>query len=283
MGILSSLFGKRTPSEPVEIHIGHFAALGAKSATMLSQQCIRHTAMTQEHLMMQGADGGLRLVGWGNTAEIDWPDRALEHVEDIETFRAEFGAGPTAGLRYGYVYQLGPIGEWLFYAATPRLNSEAKPPAFWQIQWEPPPDRRALGEDGVHVDDTPVSSVNSGTVDARGQAVARRVLMAQLLRGIVAQDRAVEFSTLYELAMVSDQEGRPIRALAYGTLAAGRSDLDDMETNRRLQAVLERAKQEASQAALRDVESVMSRSTTLSPLELVWAFEDLEIAEAIRG
>ncbi len=281
MGILAGSLGKCTRTEHEGIHTGHFAAFGAKVATVLSQLGIRHTAMTEEHIMWSTSHGGFMLLGWGNGERITWPDRAAEHVDDIRAFSESLGPEATAGLRFGYVYQLGPVGEWLFFEASDRSSGESAQPDQWQTQWEPPLEELSLGEDGLVVDVHREPTARSDTDEAQGLVAAKRLLMARLLRGVVSQDRGLEFSSLSELASLFAREKRPLRALALGTAATCWSDPDDRTANESLAELLDEVRRDTTEASQLNIERVVRDGRWSSLLELVWYLENVDIAEAI--
>jgi hypothetical protein len=278
MSFIDRLFRKRPKVGPESIHVGHFAAMGAKSAIMLSQHGIRHAAMTREHVMWSGDDGGLRVVGWGNGQKIQWPDRALEHAPDLRTFSDGFGPPATAGFRFGYVYQLGPIAEWLFFAASNPGHENSVPPALWQTQWQPPSKELALGEDGLLVDLDRM--LTAGTTDP---VVARRLQMARLLRGDVSGDSHQKFSSFEELARLFLQEGRPVRALALGIAAMTQPALQDAAAEEFLTKLMVEICDNTTEAIQLELKQVVLSGQWSSLLELVWRLETFEIAAAISG
>jgi hypothetical protein len=209
-----SFIPKRPQAGWESTHVGHFASLGARSALLLSQHGIRHAAMTREHVMWSGDDGGLRVVGWGNGQKIQWPDRALEHAPDLRTFSDGFGPPATAGFRFGYVYYLGPIAEWLFFVASNPDRENYVPPALWLTQWQPPSKEFALGLDGLLVDLDRMLA--AGTTDP---VAAKRLQMARLLRDEVSGHGHQDLSSFEELAQ------RPV-VIAIGALVATRDRRD---------------------------------------------------------
>jgi hypothetical protein len=104
--------------DPV-MNLGHIAAWGALVATLLTASRLRYTKMTRDHIVFVPSDNRVRVVGGGSgILPIAWPSEARLHHEDIALFRSEFGSSLTAALRLGYVYRLGPIGEWIFLSLT---------------------------------------------------------------------------------------------------------------------------------------------------------------------
>jgi hypothetical protein len=266
--------GKRPQPGPESIHIGHFAALGTKAALMPSQHGHRFASMTPQHIIWATKYGGLRIVGWGDVEKIQWPERAVEHVPDLRTFSRGFAPMATAGLRFGYVYQLGPIAEWLFFVASNPDREDSVPPPLWQTQWQPPSMELALGEDGLIVDLDRM--LTAGTTDP---VVAKRLQMARLLRGIVSNDRGEEFSSLEELARLFAREERPVRALAVGAAATCRSDPQD-PTIDSLAELLKNVRGETTEATQGTIQQVVFNGTWSSLLELLWHLENIEIAAA---
>lgn len=280
MGIFDFLIKKCDPGEPLIIHVGHFAAFGAKVAAGLSQQGIRHTAMTSEHLRWSEKPGGFRLIGWGNGKEIEWPERAVEHVNDLRTFKDNFGPESTACLRLGYVYQLGPIGEWLFFQLSDLSKGMSPPLGRFQIQWKAPPNELHLGEDGLLKNNDTMQATYINTIDEHYEANAKRLQMASLIQGIVTHDRGLESSSLKELANLYSIENRTLRALVLEVAANCRSEPGEVGDNRFFREFQNNFDPDADEEFRSNIEQVVRSSHRSTALELLWYLEDLEISQS---
>lgn len=284
MGFLNKFLRRGKPT-PIPVHQGHFAALGSKLARALSEHGMRHTAMTQEHLLCD-KNGGLRLCGFGNAREMDWPQDARLHTSDIRVFRDAIGLAPAAGLRLGYVYELGPIAEWVFYDPddADRLEHAEDPPAVLKEQWPQPSDDMSLGEDSGLPEEETAGLINKGISlsKERSYSAAKRVFLRCYLGGMALKDRKLEVVSLAGLANVFRDEGRLLRAYGLSTLAMmGAASIGEALPGF-ISSLIVNLRSEVSQSDKNAMNSIVDSEPWMSSAEFMWKFDDFEIRRMLK-
>ena len=288
MKILKRLFGghrseKWVPEE--DIHGGHVAALGARAATMLSQVGARHAAMNREHLRWSPRDGGFRVIGWGHARMLNWPGDVRLHTADIRVFHEAHGPFMTAHLRLGYVYQLGPIGEWIFYRALGEdqgTDTATAPPSLLE-QWAPPPPDMALGEDAElpRRDVARVTNAGIRHLQDGNRVAAKRAFLRCLIMGLAVGDPGIEFASVTNLVTVFLDEQRFLRAYGLATMAIPSAGDNETHTDflARLMAGMRSMVPPEDQ---RELFALISDESCTCLAEAMWRCDDLETSRLIQ-
>jgi len=287
MGLLNRLLRRKSPTRAEDANIGHIAALGAKLATGVSQHGMRHTAMTKEHLGWSEKDGGFRLISWGGAEKLDWPQEVRIHTSDIRTFRLNFGSAATAALRLGYIYQLGPIAEWLFYDLPNAAFTEnhEEPPALLREEWSTPKGSMALGENSELSQDEVSLYTEEGVIFRhRGEhSAAKRAFLRCFLAGAAANELVLKVGGVGNLTTIYLDEQRFQRALGYAMIASWMVDKDDRPARDLIGSLVAMLQSNISDNDQKALSAVIERAAGLSPAEALWQVDDHEIRGMLPG
>jgi hypothetical protein len=266
--------------EPV-LNLGHVAAWGAIVAHELTASGTRYTQMTRDNIIFSPASNRVRVVGGGSgILPIAWPSEARVHHDDIALFRTEFGSSLTSGLRLGYTYRLGPIGEWIFFEPDNGSAVLGPPPVVWSEEWDAPASELSLGNDcrldsneEAHIMQMGATYLRQGSL-----AAAKRCFMRCSLAAIAAGNEVAMAAALGNLAAVYLDERRWLRVLALAISAALFAGAMPNEGREWIGSLMYRARSHEPDAADQMNNAVtdgVRAGTTLT--ELLWRLEDFDI------
>ncbi|NIO27662.1 MAG: hypothetical protein GTO29_03810 [Candidatus Latescibacteria bacterium] len=279
---MDRLLRRKAPTRVEDLHFGHVAALGAKLAAVVFEHGMRHTAITREHLLWSEKDGGFRLAGSGNMEKLNWPRDVRIHTSDIRTFQLEFGSAATSALRLGYIYQLGPIAEWLFYGLPNASGTEnhEEPPALLREQWSPPEASMALGESSELSQEEASLYFEQGIAfRKRGEhSAAKRAFLRCFLAGTAAQELGLEVRSVVNLSTIYLDEQRFQRALGLAIIASMMVDKDDRPAWDLLGSLVETLQSQLLENDQKALSGVIERVAGMLPAEAMWQVDDREIS-----
>lgn len=270
-------------SEP---HLGHIVAFGAKSAFLLSQEGIRHTAMSKEHILWSTKDHGFRLVGWGNAREIAWPEDAHLHRDDIRVFLEEFGPHLTSCLRLGYSYQLGPIAEWLFYNLEQlSVISYKDLPPFIQTQWEQPQKDWVLGESSELSQDKIKKAMKMGIASRqqKDRSSAQRLFLRCYINGLIAENPQLQLASMANLAIIHGDNEHWLHAFSQYLMALIVSDQVENRPDDFLQSLAVNISRRISKQDHDAMLQIVTQGSWTSIPELLWHLEDYVTVSTVAG
>jgi hypothetical protein len=275
------------PGDPNERHhAGHIAAFGAKLAALLSREGIRHTALTPDHVIWSKELNTVQAVGWSHVETLTWPSDARQHLKDIRVFLQSCGPENASALRLGYIFQLGPVAEWIFFdlldSASPDV-SEPIPP-FLLEQWTAPSRDLALK------DDSTLSTNGQSWCFERGCEAfqqrrfqdARRFYLRYFLAGLASDDTKLQSAGLFNLGVVFSHERRWIRAFGLGVIAGASSLRDKTMTQEIVLPFLARMSGNLSDDEEAAVFAMIPAGETRSIPELIWRIDDLDIRRRLN-
>jgi hypothetical protein len=267
------------------MNLGHVAAWGAIVAGQLTESRMRYTQMTQDHIVFSPADNRVRVVGGGSgIVPIAWPSEARRHHDDIALFRSEFGTGLTSALRLGYIYRLGPIGEWIFFEPDDSTLVLGPPTGHWSEEWDAPGEELRLGND------CSLSSSEMSQILVRGVTFqkerdlvgAKRCFMRCYLAAIATANEMAMAVALGNLATTYRDELRWIRVLALGVSAGYVASTLPDDAKDWIGAIVNEARRHEPAATDR------MRSYSMDPArigesftEILWRLEDSTIQEEL--
>jgi hypothetical protein len=270
---------QRDPSE--RHHAGHVAAFGAKLAILLSREGIRHTALTPDHVIWCKELNTLKALGWSHVETLTWLNDARQHLKDIRVFLQSCGLENASALRLGYIFQLGPVAEWIFFdlldSTSPEV-SEPVPPFLFE-QWTSPSRELALK------DDLTLSKKGESRCFEQGFEVfqqkrfpdARRFFLRYLLGALASGDTKGQSAGLFNLGVVLSHERRWIRAFGFGVLAGASSLEDKTMTQEIVLPFIARIRSNLSDDEEAAVFAMIPAGEKRSIPELIWRIDDLEI------
>jgi hypothetical protein len=262
-------------------HAGHIAAFGAKLAELLSRKGIRHTALTPDHLIWSKELNTVKAVGWSHAETLTWPSDARQHSKDIRVFLRSCGPENASALRLGYIFQLGPVAEWIFFDLLDNTSPEGSEPVprFLLEQWTSP------SEDLNLVDDSTLSKQDESRCSEQGFEVfrqkrfpeARRFFLRYLLGALASGDTKGQSAGLFNLGVVFSHEHRWIRAFGHGVLAAASSLGDKTMTQEIALPFIARMSSNLSEGEEAAVFAMIPAGEARSIPELIWRIDDLDI------
>jgi hypothetical protein len=267
-------------------HAGHVAAFGAKLAALLSREGIRHTALTPDHVIWSKELNTLKALGWSHVETLTWPNDARQHSKDIRVFLQSCGVENASALRLGYIFQLGPVAEWIFFDlldSTSPEGSEPVPP-FLLEQWTPP------SKDLDLVDDSTLSTNGQSWCFEQGCEAfrqrrfqdARRFYLRYFLAGLASGDTQLQGAGVFNLGVVLSHERRWIRAFGLGVIAAASSLADKTMTQEIAVPFLARIGGNLSDDEEAAVFAMIPPGETRSIPELIWRIDDLDIRRRLN-
>lgn len=266
--------------DPV-MNLGHIAAWGALVATLLTASRLRYTKMTRDHIVFVPSDNRVRVVGGGSgILPIAWPSEARLHHEDIALFRSEFGSSLTAALRLGYVYRLGPIGEWIFFEPDDGSAVFAPSPGPWSEEWDAPADELRLGNDcSLDSKEMADTMAMGSTYRRQGDLVAaKRCFMRCCLAATASVNEVAMAAALGNLATAYRDEGRWLRVFALSVVAAFLASTLPSEAQDWIGWLLNEARTHEPTASDRIASFAGDRARIGESFpELIWRLEDCAI------
>jgi hypothetical protein len=270
-------------------HTGHVAARGALIAGLLTGSHVRYTKMTPDHIVFLREENRVRVMGGlSGIKTIVWPEDARLHHDDIAVFRRCFGSAITSALRFGYVYRLGPIAEWIFFEPQDDVVVPVCASADWSDEWDVPPPELALGKD-CSLEASEVVRIAEMGVAYRAQrntVAAKRCFMRCYLAAIAARqkvDRGTACGNiaiaLANLATMYLDEGRWLRAFALCLAAWPCSSTLSNDGREWLLSIMRRADSRLEPTIRERLFKVASDAAQAgtSFTELLWRLEDVEI------
>jgi hypothetical protein len=275
------------PGDPnEEPHAGHFAAFGAKLAALLSREGIRHTALTRDHVIWSKELNTVQAVEWSHVGTLTWPNDARQHLQDIRVFLKSCGPESTSALRLGYIFQLGPVAEWIFFdlldSASPDVSKPVPP--FLLEQWTSPNRNLALKDDSTLSKKRESRCFEEGCVALQQKRLpnARRFFLRYLLGALASGDSEVQNAGLFNLGIVLSHERRWIRAFGLGVVAAVFSLEDKTMTQEIVLPFIARMKSNLSEGEEAAVFALIPARETRSIPELIWRIDDLDIRRRLN-
>jgi hypothetical protein len=261
-------------------HAGHVAAFGAKLAVLLRREGIRHTALTPDHIIWSKEQNTIRAVGWRPAEKLTWPNDARQHSKDIQVFLESCGQGNASALRLGYIFELGPAAEWIFFdllnSTTPEVR-ESGPP-FLLEQWTAPSRDIALKDDS-----TLSKEAESGCFERGCEAFqqkrfrdARRFYLRYFLGALASGDTKAQGASLFNLSVVLRHECRWLRAFGLSVLAAAYLAEDKAFTQEYVLPFIDRMRSNLSDDEEDAVFAMIPAGEKKSAPELIWRIDDLE-------
>jgi hypothetical protein len=270
------------PGEPNEKHhAGHVAAFGAKLAELLSREGIRHTALTPDHVIWSKELNTMQALGWSHVETLKWPNEARQHSKDIRVFLQSCGVENASALRLGYIFQLGPVAEWIFFDLLDSTSPEVSEPVppFLLEQWTPPSRELALKDDSTLSKNDRSWCFEQGCEAFRQRRFpdARRFYLRYFLAGLASGDTKLQSAGAFNLAVFLSQERRWIRAFGLGVIAAASSLADKTMTQEIAVPFLARIGANLSDDEKAAMFAMIPPSETRSIPELIWRIDDFDI------
>jgi hypothetical protein len=275
------------PGDPNERHhAGHIAAFGAKLAALLSREGIRHTALTPDHVIWSKELNTVKAVGWSHVETLTWPNDARQHLKDIRVFLQSCGVENASALRLGYIFQLGPVAEWIFFDLLDNTSPEVnKPiPPFLLEQWTFP------SRDLYLKDDSTLSTKGQSWCFEQGCKAfqqrrfqdARRFYLRYLLGALASGDTKLQSAGVFNLGVVLSHERRWIRAFGLGVIAAASSLEDKTMTEQIVLPFLARMRGNLSDDEEAAVFAMIPAGETQSIPELIWRIDDFDVRTRLK-
>ncbi len=275
------------PGDPNERHhAGHIAAFGAKLAVLLSREGIRHTALTPDHVIWSKELNTVQTVGWSHVETLRWPHAARLNSNDIRVFLQSCGPENASALRLGYIFQLGPVAEWIFFDLLDSKGPEGSEPVppFLLEQWTPP------SKDLDLIDDSTLSTNGQSWCFEQGCEAfrqrrfpdARRFYLRYFLAGLASDDTKLQSAGVFNLGVVLSRERRWIRAFGLGVIAAASSLADKTMTQEIVLPFLARIGGNLSDDEEAAVFAMIPPGETRSIPELIWRIDDLDIRKRLN-
>jgi hypothetical protein len=275
---------QRDPNEGP--HVGHIAAFGAKLAVLLSRKGIRHTALTPDHVIWSKEQNTIRALGWGHAEKSTWPNDARQHSKDIRVFLESCRQDSASALRLGYIFELGPVAEWIFFDVLDNTTPEvSKPiPPFLLEQWGPPSRDLALVDDSTLSQDGMSRCLEGGYEAFRQKRFpdAKRFFLRYLLGALASEDTKGQGAGLFNLAAVLSHESRWLRAFGLGILAAASLAEEKAFTQEHVLPFIARMRSNLSDDDEAAVFAMIPAGEKKSIPELIWRIDDLDIRRRLN-
>jgi hypothetical protein len=217
---------------------------------------------------------------------MEWPRDARLHTSDIRVFRDSIGLAQAAGLRLGYIYELGPIAEWVFYDPddADRLEHAQDPPAVLKEQWPQPLEDMSLGENAGLPEEEAADLISKGISLGKDKSytAAKRVFLRCYLGGIALRDRDLEVASLASLANVFREERRFLRAYGLSMLAMMGDGSSGEAPPGLISSLIVNLRSEVSQSDMKAMESIVDGEPWMSSAEFMWRLDDFEIRRMLE-
>jgi len=275
---------QRDPNE--RPHEGHIAAFGAKLAVLLSQEGIRHTALTRDHVIWSKELNTIKALGWSHTEKLSWPNDARQHSTDIRVFLESCGQNNASALRLGYIFELGPVAEWIFFdvldSTTPDVSKPLPP--FLLEQWTSPARDLALNDDSTfsQKDESRCFEAGCEAFQQKRFSDARRIFLRYLLGALASGDTKGKGAGLFNLACVLSHECRWFRAFGLGVLGAAFLAEDKAFTQEIVLPFIARMRTNLSDDEEAAVFAMIPAGEKRSIPELIWRIDDLDIRQRLN-
>ena len=211
---------------------------------------------------------------------LTWPDDARQHSKDILTLLQSTGPEIAAAFHLGYIFELGPLAEWVFFDlldnTTPPI-SEPTPPFLMQ-EWTSARIEFHL------VDDSTLSQKDASrcfeqalaALQQRRLPEAKRFCLRYLLAAIASGDDKRQSAALFNLAVAFSRESRWIRAFGLGVLAGAYSSGDEAMMQQIVLPFLATMSSNLSDNDENSVFTLIPPGAQRSVQELIWQIDDLE-------
>ena len=211
---------------------------------------------------------------------LTWPNDARQHSNEILTLLQSAGPAIAAAFRLGYIFELGPLAEWVFFDlldnTTPSV-SEPTPP-FLIEQWTSATVEFHLGDDSTlsEKDASRCFEQALRALQQRRLPDAKRFCLRYLLTAIASGDDKRQSAALFNLAVAFSCESRWIRAFGLGVLAGAYSSGDKAMMQQIVLPFLARMSNNLSDNDHDSVFTLIPPGAERSVQELIWQIDDLE-------
>jgi hypothetical protein len=275
------------PGDPNERHhAGHVAAFGAKLAELLRRKGIRHTALTPDHVIWSKELNTLKALGWSHVETLKWPNDARQHSKDIRVFLQSCGVGNASALRLGYIFQLGPVAEWIFFDLLDNTRPEGSEPLppFLLEQWTSPSKDLDLKDNSNLSTNGQSWCFEQGCKAFRQRRFedARRFYLRYFLAGLASDDTKLQCAGVFNLGVVLSHERRWIRAFGLGVIAGASSLADKTMTQEIVLPFLAKMRGNLSDDEEAAVFAMIPAGETRSIPELIWRIDDFDIRRRLN-
>lgn len=245
--------------------------------------------MNGDHIIWQSHKDAVAVLGWGNTREIQWPAQALNHADDIKTFYESLGPERTASLRLGYVFELGPLAEMIFFNVAHYASGSSYHalPTGMAHQWVSPTASMGLRNNSTLTDDAATEITRQGILARKNKEtdVAKQCFYRCFIAGLASGNAARQYAGMMNFVMVVVDEQHWLRAYSLCLLAMLLAEglpeaLKEVAENQNKSLFLGLS-EKIDEADKSRIGNFFSPSGSVSVPELLWQLEDYEIGRVL--
>jgi hypothetical protein len=265
-------------------HEGHWADFGCGIARAhLEGLC--HHEMSSDHIVWSEQTQKLMLVGWSHGERFPLPEELDMARRDLTVLAHSIGRVELAAFRAGYVYRLGPLGEWLFRGlnGSEGITVDVPAPEAWMRQWPPPAPELALdriSRIGAADESENLTRIGMNYRRVADRVAAKRAFLLCALAASGSGDHSLLGGAFSNVATIYADEKRFIRGYGYAAFGAIQMDVPRESVMwPQLASFVNLFRLQLHPEMERRIVALLS--VACSPWDFTWRVDDVEIEAAL--